>query len=88
MMLVKVLTDRGFHVRPSVQLARIISKLKPRVFFKRKNQEKKRIETAIDILCLRVGKGEMLEILLEPHCPSAASKILNEIQTINSMIYR
>lgn len=86
-MWIKILIDRGLHVRPSVQLARIISKLKPRVFFKRKNEEKKKIETAVDILCLRVGKGESLEILLEPHCPSAASKILHEIQTINSMIY-
>lgn len=86
-MLVKVLTDRGFHVRPSVQLASIISKLKPRVFFKKKNQNKKKIETAIDILNLHVEKGENIEIILEPHCHVAASKILHEIQTINSSSY-
>lgn len=86
-MLVKVLTDRGFHVRPSVRLAQIINNLKPKVYFKKKNDAMKRIETAIDILSLRVQQGENIEIILQPHCQVAASKILHEIQVINSSSY-
>ena len=63
------------------------NKLKPKVYFKRKNDAMKKIETAIDILNLEVKKGDNIEIILEPHCQVAASKILQEIQVINSSSY-
>lgn len=86
-MLVKIVAERGLHVRPSSELARIIQEIKGDVFFRKKSLAPKKIETALDILTLQVGQDETLEVIVKPNCPSAISKLYNAIKSINCMKY-
>lgn len=87
MMLVKIVAERGLHVRPSAELAKIIKDIKGDVFFRKKSLAPKKIETALDILTLQVGQDETLEVIVKPNCPSAISKLCNAIKSINCMQY-